>query len=322
MNRIIGWMLAALTLGNAQARVIEDATMERPEGLRHYLVQQPDSSNGSKRPLVILLHGHGASAAQLMGKTAFGGYRSDAWPMLAQREGIVLMAPQGLVASDGKAAWNDCKADSTTNPASDDTAFISALIDTAIARYNADPGRIYVYGGSNGGTMAYRLGIELGARLAAIAAQSALMPANSLCPPPRHPLPVWISHGTDDKIAPYGGGKLGSWMLKGRGAGLGAEESVAVWRKLAGLPDASDVYRFPHLQPGDATAATRYTWGQDPAGLQVVFVKVDGGGHVHASKTESLPWLLGKLVGDMNHDLDTEQEVWAFFKDKRAAAHP
>jgi polyhydroxybutyrate depolymerase len=316
---VLASILAVVAAGKALASTVDEATLERPERARHYLVQRPGGAGPGRRPLVILLHGHGASAAQVMGRADFGGYRSDAWVRLAQREKIVLMAPQGLVASDGKAAWNDCKADSTTNPASDDTAFIAALIDTAIARYDADPERIYIYGASNGGTMAYRLGIELGPRLAAIAAQSALMAASSHCRPPGHPLPVFISHGTADRIAPYAGGKLGSWMLKGRGTGLGAEQSVTIWRRLAGLSDTPEVYRFPHVQPGDSTSATRYTWGPDPSRVQVVFIKVEGGGHLHASKTESLPWLLGKLVGDMNHDFDTEEEVWAFFKDKRAA---
>jgi polyhydroxybutyrate depolymerase len=30
-----------------------------------------------------------------------------------------------------------------------------------------------------------------------------------------------------------------------------------------------------------------------------------------------LPWILRKLVGNMNHDVDTAEEAWSFFKDKR-----
>jgi polyhydroxybutyrate depolymerase len=30
-----------------------------------------------------------------------------------------------------------------------------------------------------------------------------------------------------------------------------------------------------------------------------------------------LPWLLRKLVGDMNHDVDTAEEAWSFFRMKR-----
>jgi polyhydroxybutyrate depolymerase len=320
MKRIIVVILAGLLAAAAKcAPVIEDGKIDRPEGSRHYLVMQPGGQPAAKQPLVILLHGHGATAAQMMGLTEFAGYRSEGWKRLAQREGILLIAPDGITASDGKAAWNDCKEDATSNPAVDDVGFISALIDTAIAKYNADPRRIYVFGASNGGTMVYRLGTELGQRFAAIGIQSGLMAAQSRCPAPQHPVSVFISHGTKDKLSPYEGGKVGSWMVKGRGTSIGADDSVAVWRRLAGLPEAPAVFRFPHLQADDKTVATRYTWGNDPARLQVVFIKVNGGGHVGASKTEKLPWLLRALVGDMNHDFNTEEEAWSFFKDKRAA---
>jgi polyhydroxybutyrate depolymerase len=53
--------------------------------------------------------------------------------------------------------------------------------------------------------------------------------------------------------------------------------------------------------------------------VQVEFMRIDGGGHVQPSKTEELPWILRKLVGNMNHDVDTAEEAWNFFKDKRAA---
>lgn len=88
-------------------------------------------------------------------------------------------------------------------------------------------------------------------------------------------------------------------------------------RKLAGLPDTAAAYRFPHLRPDDPTFATCYVWGADPAGLQVEFLRIDGGGHVGAAKDGELSWILGKLVGNMNHDLDTAEEAWSFFKTKR-----
>jgi polyhydroxybutyrate depolymerase len=86
---------------------------------------------------------------------------------------------------------------------------------------------------------------------------------------------------------------------------------------VAKLPDLPATYRFPHLRPDDRTSATRYVWGADPAGIQVEFLRVDGGGHVEAAKDGELPWLLRKLAGEMNHDVDTAEEAWAFFKTKR-----
>jgi polyhydroxybutyrate depolymerase len=312
--------LVASLLGcqSAHAATISDHQLARPEGTRHYLLMQPEGLSATLRPVVILLHGHGASAAWMLGQDSFGGYRSEDWIKLAASKKVMLIAPDGIKASDGKQAWNDCRADATTNAPSDDVGFLAALIDQAIAEFGADPRRIYVFGTSNGGGMAYRAGIELGPRLAAIGIQSSLMAARSNCKPPSHPLSVFFTHGTADKIAPYAGGEVRAFGLTGRGSGVSIDESVAAWRTLAGLADTPSVYRYPHLQAGDSTSATRLTWGADPAQLQVELLRVDGGGHTGSSRTENLNWLLRKLVGEMNHDVDTPEAAWNFFEHKRA----
>jgi polyhydroxybutyrate depolymerase len=309
----------AETAGVAQASTIVDYSLLRPEGRRRYIVVEPDRLARSSRPTVILLHGHGASAAFMVGLDSFATYKAQDWIRLAERERVMLIAPDGIKGSDGKQAWNDCRADAGSNASSDDVGFLAALIDTAVNELGADPERIYVYGSANGGGMAYRLGIELGPRLAAIGVQSALMPMQSRCKPPTHPIPVFVTHGTADPIAPYNGGKVGHWLLRDRGSGVSADESVAVWRRLAGLPESPMSFRLPHLQSSDPTSATRYVWGSDPAKVQVEFMRIDGGGHTASSKVEELPWILRKLVGNMNHDVDTAEEAWNFFKDKRAA---
>jgi polyhydroxybutyrate depolymerase len=314
-----GVLLAAGTLGAAQASTIVDYTLLRPEGRRHYLVVEPDRLARSNRPTVILLHGHGASAAFMVGLDSFGTYTAQDWIRLAERERVMLIAPDGIKGSDGKQAWNDCRLDAASNATSDDVGFIGALIDNAVAEHGADPERIYVYGSSNGGGMAYRLGIELAPRLAAIGVQSALMPMQSRCKAPAHPISVFVAHGTADEIAPYNGGRVGHWLLRDRGSGVGAEESVAVWRRAAGLPETPLRFRLPHLQSSDPTSATRYVWGNDPARVQVQFMRIDGGGHVQPSKDEELPWILRRIVGNMNHDVDTAEEAWTFFKDKRVS---
>lgn len=314
-----GVLLAAGTLGAAQASTIVDYTLPRPEGRRNYLVVEPDRLARSKRPTVILLHGHGASAAFMVGLDSFGTYKAQDWIRLAERERVMLIAPNGIKGSDGKQAWNDCRLDAASNATSDDVGFIAALIDTAVSELGADPERMYVYGSSNGGGMAYRLGIELAPKLAAIGVQSALMPMQSRCKAPAQPMSVFVAHGTADEIAPYDGGRVGHWLLRDRGSGVSAEESVAVWRRAAGLPETPVSFRLPHLQSSDPTSATRYVWGNDPARVQVQFMRIEGGGHVQPSKDEELPWILRRIVGNMNHDVDTAEEAWTFFKDKRVS---
>jgi polyhydroxybutyrate depolymerase len=312
-----------ITLGLAapvSAVTITDHTLARPEGPRHYIAVEAEGKPKTKRPLLIVLHGHGASAANTVGLSSLLGYKTQEWPDLVARENFLLLAPDGVKASDGKRAWNDCRSDAPTNTTTDDVGFIAALIDTAIARFDADPARVYVFGVSHGGGMAYRAGIELAPRLAAIGVQSGLMALQNGCLAPSLPLSVFIEHGTADEIVPYTGGKVGSWFLHGRGTSIGTEQSAAIWRKLAGLPEIPVAYRFPHLRPDDPTSATRYVWGADPAGTQVELLRIDGGGHVEAAKDGKLPWVLQKLVGDMNHDVDTAEEAWSFFKTKRNAS--
>lgn len=315
--------VAALGLAApAFAVTVTDHTLARPEGPRHYIVLEADGQPKAKRPVVILLHGHGATAAVMVGLKSMLGFRSPGWANVAARENVLLVAPDGAPGSDGKHAWNDCRRDAPTNTSVDDVGLIAALIDTAVTRFDADPERVYVFGVSHGGAMAYRAGIELAPRLAAIGVQSGPMALQSACPTPSVPISAFIEHGTADEIVPYAGGKVGSWMLRGRGTSIGTEQSVAVWRKLDGVPDTAAAYRFPHLHPDDRTSATRYVWGANPAGMQVELLRIDGGGHVEAAKDGELSWPLRKLVGEMNHDVDTAEEAWSFFKTKRrAAAH-
>jgi polyhydroxybutyrate depolymerase len=321
MGRRGAWFFCLLAVGLAApacAVTISDHLLARPEGQRHFIAVEAEGKPKAKRPLLILLHGHGGSAAVMVGLKSFAGYKSQAWTALAERENILVLAPDGVKGSDDKHSWNDCRSDAPTNTSTDDVGFIGALIDTAIARFDADPERVYVYGVSHGGAMAYRAGIELAPRLAAIGVQSGLMAAQNACPAPSHPLSVFIEHGTADEIVPYAGGKAGSWMLHGRGTTLGAEQAVSIWRTLAKLPGTAVTNRFPHLRSDDPTSATRYVWGADPAGVQVEFLRIDGGGHIEAAKNDELPWLLRKLLGNMNHDVDTVEETWAFFKTKRS----
>lgn len=313
-------LLLALLLAatGAQAATVIERELARPEGKRHYLMMAPGAHAGDKLPTLILLHGHGASAAIMLGLARIGGYRIDDWAQLARRENLLLLAPDGVKASDDKQAWNDCRGDAPTNATTDDVGFLSALIDTAIREHHADPQRIYVFGSSNGGGMAYRLAIEIGPRLAAVGVQSALMAARSRCAAPAHALPFFFVHGTSDKVSPWAGGEVGHWTLRGRGSGMSVDQSVDLWRKLARLPDTPGVYAVPHRLASDSTSVRRYLWGSEPGGLQVELLKIEGGGHTMPSKGEDMPWLLKQLVGDMNRDIDTAAEAWDFFKDKRA----
>lgn len=311
----LGGALAAFASAAATVRPLD---LPRPEGPRHVLVAAPDRAATGLRPLVILLHGHGGSAAQLLGQQRSAAPLS-VWLQIADREGWLLAAPDGWKGADGHPGWNDCRSDAANNPRTDDVGLIVALIDELVARHQADPARVYVMGMSNGGMMTFRAAAALGPRLAAFATVSAAMPADSACAPTRTPLPALIVSGTADPLVPYAGGEVHFMSRVSRGQVLGVEASAAFWRELARLPaEPSRRESQPHRDAADPTRAERIVWGADPAKLQVELLRIDGGGHIEPSLGEQPRRFYTSIVGPQNGDLEIAEEAFAFFKDKRA----
>lgn len=278
----------------------------RPEGLRHYLKAVPSGRIAEKRPLVIVLHGSGASAEQVLGLT-FPFSPLSVWLEIAEREQVVVIAPDGTKRR-GQRAWNDGFADIASNPQCDDVAFVDAIIDRAIADDGVDPQRVYVIGVSKGGMMAYRLAAELPHRLAAFSAVLAAMPQRAAYPMPEQPLSALIVAGTDDPFIPYHGGK--SFItLRFMAPARGIDATTAVWRKLAGFTGDPAI--------DGSAGAIRHTWGMAPDSLQVVLLKILGGGHAEPSRKKRYPGLFSRFPGRQNADLELAEEAWAFFRHKR-----
>jgi polyhydroxybutyrate depolymerase len=291
---------------------ISEHQMLRPEGPRKFLLARPSHCPTGPRPLVILLHGFGASAAQVLGQ-GFPPSPLAHWLEIAEREQCLVAAPDGTGHS-----WNDAFADARVNAKTDDCGFIGALIDELIEAHSVDAARVYVMGVSKGGMMAFRLAAELAPKLAAFSAVLASMPLNSKCAPPQTPLSALLIASSTDPLVRYGGGSF----LKNRrqaGAMLGIEASALVWRRLAGLTDEVEPQQLPRRHAKDRTRITRWLWGSKPQQLQVSLMRIDGGGHAEPSPTRRYPRWINGLTGAQNADFETAEAGWAFFKDKRAA---
>lgn len=323
LRRHLAAATAALALSAvapaAFAHVIDVASIATSDGPRTYLVARPSSEAGSGRPLVILLHGHMGSARQMLGLEHSAAPNAE-WLKIVDRENLVLAALDGAIGGDGQRGWNDCRSDAETNPRTDDVAFVHAVIDRLAHDRDIDRSRIYVMGMSNGAMMAYRLALELDPPIAAFAAVSGSMAAHSVCAAPSRPISVLLIHGTRDPIVPYSGGPVGSGRHS-RGEVIGVEQAAAIWRKPDDLSDAAaSTTAFPHREGNtDPTRATLTLWGTNPAAAQVGLLRVDGGGHVEPSLTRHYARFYGRIVGTQNHDLETAEEVWRFFRDKRSA---
>ena len=283
------WLVActALLPLDASAANQQPASIASGGVQREYILVTPDTAPPGPRPLVLVLHGHLGTAANALG----GGLRPSplsVWNDIVDREKILVLAPQGLKGADKQTGWRDCRRDDTNNPRTDDVAFISAAVRKLVAEKRADPARIYAMGMSNGSMMSLRLALEMRPALAAIAAASGTMAAQSDCARATHPVSVLIIHGTDDPLAPYQGGTVGK-----RNTDRGSVLSV------------------------EATRAIRETWG-DGAGPQVVVLTIRNGGHVEPSLRFHYGPLYSRIVGVQNRDLESVEEAWSFFRNKTA----
>lgn len=285
------------------------ATLERPEGLRHYLIATPPAGRSGKPALVVVLHGNGASARQVMG-LAYPPSPLSVFLEIAAREDIVVIAPDA-----GKGGWSDCFVSDARAAAKDDVAFIGALVERAVAVHGADPERVYVIGVSRGGWMTYRLLAEIPHILSAFATVLAGMPPPGHAGLPALPLPALIFGGTADPFIPYHGGR--HWYAPRRVPQVrGIEETAAFWRALAGLPDTPRIAAIPQRDPHAATRATRIAWGDEADRMQVVLYRLDGAGHAEPSRLKRYPGLFDYLPGRQNADIEVAEVAWDFFRTK------
>jgi polyhydroxybutyrate depolymerase len=209
--------------------------------VRTYRVHLPNGSvSPSPVPLVVVLHGAGATAREVE--------RRYHWDPRADRAGFVVAYPQAI-----DRRWND----GASANAPDDVGFLAALLDTLEARYAIDRARVYVTGISNGGIMTYRAACALGDRLAAIGPVAAWFP-DCL---PAAPVSVIHIHGILDGQLPYLGG-----------SGYPAVEvGLAAWRAVDACPAA------PGTTGG--AEVTRRAWAPCADGTGVTLVTLAHGRH-------------------------------------------
>lgn len=296
-----------------QAGLVRDNPIRINGVTRNYHYYQPTSDGIQALPLVFLLHGHGGSADALSGQTNRPA-PFKLWMELAESEKILLVYPDGIPGPDSERGWNDCRADATTNPKSDDVAFIRSLIRHMRTQFRVDPRRIYAAGFSNGGHMSLRLALELPEHMAAVGAVAAAMPANSECRAPTHPVSVLFMNGTTDSLSPYHGGHVARHAA-GRGTVRSTPASVQFWADFNRTRPAV-VSDLPDLDPRDGSLVRRYDYSGGTRGAEVVLYEIIGGGHFMPSRRERFD---GADVDDhpgQNRDIEAAVTLWDFFKRK------
>ncbi len=260
-----------------------------------------------KMPLVIVLHGKGGNGKSMILLTRKG------FNKLSDQEGFIVVYPDGIEMN-----WNDGRMDDETNDRAhreniDDVGFISALIDTLVKEYHADPDKVYVTGISNGAIMSYRLACEVSRKITAIAPVCGSMPYLLFpqCPMTR-PVSVMAINSTDDPLVPYQGGNIYGGIIKANlGKVLSVDETIGFWINRNRCSTTPVVTELPDLSPGDGTKVTRKQYINKTEGSEVILYVVSGGGHTWPGGFQYLP---EKIIGKTCRDFNACEFIWSFFK--------
>ena len=268
---------------------------------RSYLVHVPKSYHGTVAyPVVLVFHGGGSNARQWV---PFCGLNET-----ADKAGFLAVYPSGTGRLATALTWNggNCCAYAMLNQV-DDVAFTRALLDDLAKVLQVDAKQVFATGMSNGAIMAYRLASELSDRIAAIAPVSGPM-GTEKCSPQR-PVPILHFHGTNDKFAPFEGGK-GEKSLSGTDF-YSVEHSIRAWVRADGCKEEPVTVELPD-KAKDGTKVTRKTYGGGKDGAEVVLVVIEGGGHTWPGMKPPVSFMGKSAMNVSANDL-----MWDFFQKHR-----
>lgn len=267
----------------------------------YYVHKAPDLT--APAPVVIQLHGGNGTAPRRAQQTGFN--------TLADAEGFIAVYPQGV-----NYGWNDGRdtaflQDRQAN--ADDVGFFHAMVDDLVEKGEADPRRIYVSGGSNGGMMTFRLMCEAGDRIAAatVIVASLPEPLAATCRP-TSARPMLIMNGTADPLMPFEGGVVARSIENGRV--IPVMQTVEFWKIANGCSDPPTQAQAPDRDPEDGVRTDVISWSscRDNAGL--VFYRMNGAGHGLPGRSRSKSEVAERLGGKSTNDFDSTAESWAFMQ--------
>jgi len=256
------------------------------------------SADGAARPAVIVLHG-GMGSAELM-------RANSGFDAVARAEGFMVAYAEGTSFGEGRHAWNTGFLLRRQVRDADDIAYFDTLIDRLVREHGADPSRIFMTGGSNGGMMTFVYAVTRPERLAAVAPVVASM--FTFDNEPAVPLPILIINGAKDDEVPLEGGMSRNPLVRRaqQAPFKPLDEVVAFWVKA-------------NTSRSEAEVATRGTvtttiHAATPGGAATEFVVDGAGGHgwpgSRPRREDSTP--IASFSG--------AERVWEFFKDKRRPA--
>jgi polyhydroxybutyrate depolymerase len=273
-----------------------DKTITVGTASRRYLLHVPASyRSGTAMPVVVLFHGGQGSATTIANITG-----KDTFSIFADRAGFIAIYPNSV-----SGTWDDGR--DTVTVATNDVAFVDALLDEVAKDYHVDTKRVYATGISNGGMMTHRLACDLTKRFAAVATVAANMPVSlsTKCSPSRA-MPIAMLSGDSDPLMPYAGGSIPSGIS---GNVLSVVDTVKFWSNKNGLVATAKTSSLTDADTTDGTTTMLLEYGAAGSSNDIALYSIRGGGHTWPSGTQYFTEL---LIGKVTRDFSGNDAIWNF----------
>jgi polyhydroxybutyrate depolymerase len=183
-------LIGATPLRTARPGTTTFHTLEIDDRERTYLLHLPPAASSKRVPLVLLLHGDGASANEIMDASRMNDY--------ADAKGFAVVYPNGT----GLLRFTSLHWNATTccgyaqDHRVDDVHFLDSLVTIVSRATNVDSSHVFAAGFSAGGMLALRLACQRAPTFAAVADVAGSMP-DTTCQP-ANPVSVLFFQGSDD----------------------------------------------------------------------------------------------------------------------------
>lgn len=230
-------------------------------------------SKGTSLPLVVLLHGYGATGAMQESYMKF--------ESVAETNKFILVYPDGTVDSSGRRFWNatDACCDFLSDVADD--VYLLSILKEMESSYSIDAKRIYFVGHSNGGFMSYRMACKYPDRIAAIASLAGASYFKTTDCGAKSSVSVLQVHGTKDETILYEGGQILGTSYPG------AVASASQWATFNqctqnAVTRSSKFDLEPNIT-GDETSVTAWTNCQNSS--EVELWTMEGAAHIPTLKS-------------------------------------
>ena len=284
--------------------LLSDQRMIIHEGIeREYIIHIPKNLTEDS-PLVFIIHGFTGSAERI---SAYSDMNS-----IAEREGFIVVYPQGTIDSNGNTFFNvgyEFNDDSPIN----DVSFIRELVRSISQEFNLKRKKAFATGMSNGGDMSYLLACTSSDLFKAVApVAGVLMKGLKDSCELSSPVPIFEIHGTADKISLFEGdlNNEGGW-----GAYYDLPSTIDFFAERYQLTNKSVKQMTSKESGADYDIFFERHWSDDLE-EEVWMYRIEDGRHVWPGI--KLNWWNNPLAwfyfGSGNEDINASEEVWAFFK--------